>query len=233
MELVIEPSFGVWLTIYPTVRMQPLLEGNLESPGVINGANLCLTSAGKKPKGALVLRVLKSGLATIALALTITSAKSQGVLLNQGESFAVPFTSLDYLSTNDIVFFAITRASIAFVPGFGLDVGESIEVDFFVDSSMQGLPFAQGGYTEQVAYSDNIRLSAPNLSWNDLDGGVRVTMLNGSVRMAGVTPQVDRIGESYARFIPVPEPRITALLALGGTAFMLKFRRHVRWPSIK
>lgn len=172
--------------------------------------------------------MLRSGLAAIAVAGFIPFTLAQpGFYLNQGESFAVPFTSLDFFAANTNLSSSL-RASISFMPG--LEAGESIQVEYFPDSSVQGVPFYTGSFTSPLTYADNITFVRPSTEWDDLDGGVRVTMLNGSALMWGAYFQVDRPGESYSRFQPVPEPRIASLLALGFIILLFRFRYNRSSP---
>jgi hypothetical protein len=167
--------------------------------------------------------VVKTGLIAFALALAIPSVKAQWYNLNEGDSIAVPFTNLDFLSPNTNVSSSV-QARILF--STGLEAGESIQVEYFGDSSVQGVPFFTGSFTSPVTYADNIGWLRTSTEWDDLDGGVRVTMINGSAPMRGVQFLVERPGETYSRFQPVPEPRIVALLALGVAILLLRFRRH-------
>lgn len=168
--------------------------------------------------------VLRLGLAAIALAGFIPFTLAQpGFYLSEGGSFAVPFTSLDFFAANTNLSSSL-RASISFMPG--LEAAESIQVEYFPDSSAQGVPFYTGSFTSPMTYADNVTFVRPSTEWDDLDGGVRVTILNGSALVWGVYFQVDRPGESYSRFVPVPEPQVAALLALGAACLLRKFRRH-------
>lgn len=168
--------------------------------------------------------MLRIGLAAISLAGFIPFALAQeGFNLNQGDSIEVHFSSLDFFSVNTNAS-SLVVVSIAFAPG--LEAEESIQVEFFPDSSLQGIPFDTRSFTSPLTYAGAVRWETPSTEWDDLDGGVCLTMLNGSALMLGAYFQVDRPGESYSRYLPVPEPRVAALLALGAACLLLKFRRH-------
>lgn len=159
---------------------------------------------------------MKQLLAWVTLMGVMVQAGAQGFILNQGQSANFSFTSLDYLSGNTNMF-SVARSGLGFIAP-GLSAGQSIQIEFYPDSSFQGAAFFTQSITvpNSGIFYGSVGFETSSTAWDDLDGGVRVTMLNGAAGLEGVFFDVNRPGERYFRLQPVPEPGVWAIGALGG-----------------
>lgn len=155
---------------------------------------------------------------------TVLRVEAQGLIINQGESASFSFTTLEFFSTNTNLF-SVARAGLGFVAP-DLSAGKTVQMEFFTDSGLSGVPF----FTQSITvpgggiFFGSIAFETPSTAWDDLDGGMRVTMLNGNASVLQVVFDVNRPGERYFHVQQaVPEPGALALFGLGGTFLLFTY----------
>lgn len=151
----------------------------------------------------------------------VFQVESQGFIINQGESALFSFTGLDFFSTNTNLF-SVVEARLFGSPG-ALASGESLQMEYFADSSGLGTPFLTQAITNTSVgvYWDAIGFITASSAWDDLDGSVRVTMLTGDTLLQFIRFKVDRPGETFISVQTIPEPDPWSLLLTGGAVFLL------------
>jgi hypothetical protein len=173
----------------------------------------------KKRRALLVLQrsslVMKTLLILVVLAIASLQIRAQGLVLNQGQSASFYFNQLGLLETNTNTF-SLLRSGLGFVAP-GMSSGESIQMEFYADSGLSGAPFLTRSITVPSGgiFYGAVGFETNSTLWDDLDGGVRVTMLTGSTEIMDVFFDVNRPGERYFGVQTVPEPGNFALSALG------------------
>jgi len=94
-----------------------------------------------------------------------------------------------------------------------LTAGESARMDYF-ESSLSDPPTASVMLIGTNLPFSGILISQPNL-WQDLQGGVRVTVLHGAIDLANIEVAVVRDFDVYGQTVAVPEPSALGLLTVG------------------
>ena len=163
----------------------------------------------------------------LAVGLLLVSAlhtAGQGVIVRPGESFAFGFQGMDNCQTLTERYPPNGIVSVR----FGSDIlapGESLRLEMFENSLTQA-PIASQTYSSLTPVT-TIRLSR-FFAWSDLQGFIRVTMIDGTVEVSdgrfSVYPDEFTFCET---FVAVPEPSLVGLLAIGalGTAIVFFWPR--------
>lgn len=116
----------------------------------------------------------------------------------------------------------------------GFDAGDVMRVEMF-ENSLGGTPVYSGDWNIAPGHA----ISVPG-AWQDLQGGIRLTMLSGSVVLdsfdiAALVPFIGPGGtQRYAVYastvVPVPEPAILGLVAASIPAWYLARRFNKALP---
>ena len=139
-------------------------------------------------------------------------AAAQGVILTNGQSYLFEFTSLSYLRPAEMT---DSASFTAFFASGTFSDGETVMVDIFPDSPSD-TPLS-ASYTHvcpanpQEGYGIRFLLSSAPPFWPDLQGVVRVTMLNGDGELNSFAARQIVGGNVYSQFFPVPEPSSLSL----------------------
>ena len=154
-------------------------------------------------------------------------ASAQGVILTAGESLTIGFDGVDSCHPADASPF--TYVFLGFRSDeFGPD--ESLRLEMFEDS-LNDVPFASQTYNPVTALS-GINLYGPG-AWFDYQGLIRVSMLRGSVEVAGaqfiVYPNTSMYCEAV---VLVPEPSTWIFAGLSaGAAILCALWRGKAWHA--
>jgi hypothetical protein len=179
---------------------------------------------------------MKFFLAGLLMVATSAAAFGQGVYLQQGDSYTFEFSSLPDAGPGSFT----TRSGVIawFVPA-SVGQGDKVLIELFTDS-LNDTPASNGGSSVFVDSYDSPGGTSMPFMWGragplgnpppyfpDLQGIVRVTMLNGSAQLTGFEVSEVINGEFYSGNIQVPEPGSSCLLALGFLSFVFfRTRTH-------
>ncbi len=174
-------------------------------------------------------RIELLGLALLALALPCSGQ----MVLNTGDVWTYDFNNLPHtgnisvFTTNPIGSFAFTVHDSSF------QNGDRLLYEMFENSTNES-PLVSG----IMSSASPLTITSDRASaWQDLQGVVRLSMLDGSVTIDSVTleaivsgPNLSQYEIHSSTFVPTPEPGTWGLLALGlaGIAFFRSIRKRSR-----
>ena len=164
---------------------------------------------------------------------TAVRGLAQDVLhLGEGQSFTFQFTSLPFVQAGALE--PLGGAAFFNFSGNLLDPGERLRIELFENS------FGEAPVQVFEEHPISVRHGAgafASLAWQDLQGAVRLTMLQGSLDVSSLVLTAvnndfpDNMFTYYQQVIPVPEPSSMLIAIVGactGLCFAVARRRRRR-----
>jgi len=158
--------------------------------------------------------------------------------LTAGQSYSYEFSTVPFTQSGALVL--PSGGGFFYLAETTLYSGNQVRVEMF-EGRLGEVSLASNVFSYWSTI-DGVHVGAPD-AWQDLEGSMRLTVLNGSVDLSGLEvrvfggpgPLLDFNAYGYGQVVPVPEPSTWSLLGVGlmtaGARALFRRRRDIELPT--